>query len=148
MWDDWNFKVKILGKGKKRLSAAVSLFFDKDSYGKDDASRDPQKEEFTHWAIIKINKTTNLFLFREEMPSKGYELSKLNLAILPLPYKMDEKTTVEFLWNWFRGLQTEEWGEAPDCDGSISRECFCIESKEGYIKTALQIQPVWAEYHK
>ena len=153
MWDDWNFEVKVLGKGKKRLAAAVSLFFDKDLQNKDDVVKNPEKEEFTHWAKFTKNDTTYLCLLRnfseKELILWEEDKHMVKSNVLPLPFKMDEKATTEFLWNWFKGLEKEEWGPEPNCDGSVSRECFCIETETAYfMNTVLLIHPVWAEYHK
>lgn len=68
---------------------------------------------------------------------------------MPLPFKMNETTTTEFLWNWLKGLSAEDWGPEPDCDGSVAKECFCIETETvHFMNTVLLIHPVWAEYHK
>ena len=150
MWDNWNFKVDVLGKGKKRLAAAVSLFFDKDSQGIENTAKTFKNEEFTKWVSFKKDGVAHIALFAEETPEKYHSWNEkfAGTIPMPLPYKLDEKAAVEFLWSWLKSLDTEAWGDEPDCDGSVARECFNVKSVEVYISTALVLKPVWAEYHK
>ena len=137
-----NFDVRVLGTGKKRIAAAVSLFFD------NDPKPHVKKEEFTHWATFKRNGASCVALFREDPENLKSSTNWRNETIFPLPFKMSEQATTDFLWNWFSSLVAEDYGPCSDFDGSAYPECFLIESRDGHFDLALVMTPTWAEFHK
>jgi hypothetical protein len=141
VWEYYNFNVKIKTKDRSKINSIVSLFFD-------DEDKKEKTDKFTHYGIFVKNGVKHLVLFKNEDAFVKVDLKNVQVMVNSLPYKMDIEAASDLLMGWLNSLSYDDWGKAPDCDGSCEQDAFCIESNTECSEIALILYPVWAEYHK
>lgn len=138
-WAMSNFDLNATTRGRENLARLMAVVFS-------------TRHVATHYKIdVAVTRDRPLGDVIDAKPRLSLFWSDTKDA-LPLPYPLDtaDKAT-DFVWNW---LQSAEYGQQPDHDGSNTADGFIFSNAHitgpyGRTFTAIcSVSPEWSEHHK